>query len=287
MDSIQLRPPEPADTPELGRICYEAFRGISTRHGFPPDLPDAEAGARVVDLIQRLPGRFGVAALVNDRLVGSNFMMVADPVAGLGPITVDPACQARGVGRRLMEAALAFAASRGIAQVRLMQDSYNTASLSLYASLGFEVREPVGLMQAGPGAEPHPAIRPAVPDDLTALDELTRRHYRTSRRHELAAWLELGHPVMVFEGGDRLEGYLMPGKLGHGVATNLAVASALISQISRYLVDGQNLFFCPLRQAALYREALQQGCRLMKVMNLMTFGPYEPPEPTWMPSIAY
>lgn len=287
MNSIELRPPAPADTAELGRICYEAFRGISTRHGFPPDLPDVEAGRRVVDLIQRLPGRFGVAAVVNGRLAGSNFMMVADAVAGLGPITVDPDCQARGVGRRLMQAALEFAASRGIAQIRLMQDSYNTASLSLYASLGFEVREPVGLMVAGPAADADSTIRHASPDDLGAMDELTRQHYRTSRRNELAAWLELGHPVLVCERHHRLEGYLMPGKLGHGVATSVDVASALIGQVSRHIAPGQNLVFCPLRQGALYRTALAQGCRLLKVMNLMSLGPYEPPEPTWMPSIAY
>ncbi|MDT5282067.1 MAG: hypothetical protein QOJ20_3262, partial [Mycobacterium sp.] len=31
----QLRPATAADAPECGRICYEAFATISSRHGFP------------------------------------------------------------------------------------------------------------------------------------------------------------------------------------------------------------------------------------------------------------
>ena len=36
-----------------------------------------------------------------------------------------------------------------------------------------------------------------------------------------------------------------------------------------------------------YRKALQAGHRTIKVMNLMAMGPYEPPSPVWMPSVAF
>jgi len=46
-----------------------------------------------------------VVAEVDGRVVGSNFLYEGDPIAGVGPISVDPEYQ-RGVGRRLMEAVI-------------------------------------------------------------------------------------------------------------------------------------------------------------------------------------
>jgi GNAT superfamily N-acetyltransferase len=287
MQDVELFRPGPEHTAELGRICFEAFRQVSQRHGYEHDFPDAETAARIIGLIQGLPGSFQVAARVAGRLAGSNFMMLTDEVAGLGPITVDPACQGKGIGRRLMQAALDYAAQQGFQQVRLSQDAYNTTSMSLYASLGFDVREPIGMMEAGPAAGPDSAVRRAQAGDLPALDGLCVRFYRTSRRNELAAWLERGFAVLVYEAQGRVRGYLAPGKVGHGVAETEAVALALITQIRRHVPSGSDAFFCPLRNTSLYRAALQSGGRLSKVMTLMTLGPYAEPSPVWLPSIAY
>jgi GNAT superfamily N-acetyltransferase len=287
MQDVELFTPGPEHTAELGRICYQAFRQISEAHGFEHDFPDAETAAQVIGLIQSLPGSFRVAARVNGKLAGSNFMLLMDSVTGLGPITVDPAYHGRGIGRRLMQAALDYAAQRGVRQVRLVQDSYNTASISLYASLGFDVREPLGIMAPGPAAEPDAAVRRAQAGDLPALGELGARFYKTSRQNELAAWIERGFAVVVHEARGRIDGYLAPGKLGHGVAETEAVALALISQIPLHAPPGLDVFFCPLRNTSLYRAALKSGCRLCKIMTLMSRGPYEEPSPVWMPSIAY
>jgi GNAT superfamily N-acetyltransferase len=287
MQDVKLFTPGPGHTTELGRICFEAFRHVSEGHGFERDFPDAETAAKVIGLIQSLPSSFQVAARVEGRLAGSNFLLLPDRVAGLGPITVDPAFHGRGIGRRLMRAALDYAAQHGFKQVRLMQDSYNTTSISLYASLGFDVREPIGVMNAAPAAGPDGAVRRAQAGDLPPLEELCVRLYKTSRRNELAAWIERGFPVLVHETQGHIDGYLAPGKVGHGVAETEAVALALISQISRHAGPGWDIFFCPLRNTSLYRAALKSGCRLSKMMTLMTLGPYEEPSPVWMPSIAF
>jgi hypothetical protein len=54
-------------------------------------LPDVETAVKVVGLIRSRPKSFGVAARVDGRLAGSNFMLFTNPVAGVGPITIDPA----------------------------------------------------------------------------------------------------------------------------------------------------------------------------------------------------
>lgn len=284
---IELVIPAPSDSAELGRIAYEAFRQIAGTHGFPHDFPNPEVAARVVDLVAGLPRSYRVAARVQGKIVGSNFMIMTDDVAAVGPISVDPVHHGRGVGRRLMQAALNYAEQQGFKKVRLLQDSYNTTSLSLYASLGFDVREPIAVMQPGRAGARDAGVRPAQPADLDSMEHLCVRHYKVSRRGELAAWLERKLPVLVQVADGRINGYLVPGTIGHGVAETEAVAMALISQIPHYTTPGHDGFFCPLRNTSLFRAALRSGCRLVKVMTLMTRGPYEDPAHVWMPSIAY
>ena len=287
MHELELIRPEAQHVPELGRICFEAFRHVSEGHGFERDFPDAGTAEKIIGLIMSLPGSFGVAARNGGRLMGSNFLILTDGVGGVGPITVDPAQHGRGIGRRLMQAVLDHARQQGVERVRLLQDSFNTTSLSLYASLGFDVREPIGVMSTPPAAEEDKSVRPAGQEDLPALEELCVRFYKVSRRNELAAWLQCKIPVLLREGQGRARGYLVPGKLGHGVAESEADMLALIGQIPRYALPGLSEFFCPLRNASLYRALLRAGCRLSKVMTLMTLGPYEEPAPVWLPSIAY
>jgi ribosomal protein S18 acetylase RimI-like enzyme len=287
MEDVELYEPTAQDAPELGRICYEAFRQISERHGFTPDFPDAETATKVVGFVMGLPGSFKIAARINGRLVGSNFLLLTDQVAGVGPITVDPDCQSRGVGRRLMEAALGHARQHGFERVRLLQDSSNRTSLSLYASLGLDVREPAGVMKAAPAPKPDATVRLARADDLPALEQLCLRFYKVNRRNELAAWMQSGIPVLLREVHGRIGGYLTPGKLGHGVAETEADMLALIGEIPRHAPPHLAMFFCPLRNTSLFRAALRNGCRLSKVMTLMTLGPYEEPSPVWLPSVIY
>ncbi|MET8680373.1 GNAT family N-acetyltransferase [Streptomyces sp. NPDC004647] len=101
MDLV-LRPGTAADAGECGRICFEAFAGIAREHGFPPDVPSPEAGAALTEMALRHPGFYSVVAELDGRIVGSNFLDERSAVVGVGPVTIDPSVQNRGVGRRLM-----------------------------------------------------------------------------------------------------------------------------------------------------------------------------------------
>jgi predicted N-acetyltransferase YhbS len=125
IDFVQL---ESQHVPELARICFEAFKSVHDRHGSPRDFADVESAAKFLGLLTTRREAVGVAAGSGGRMVGSNFAWLGEGVAGIGPITVDPACHGRGIGRGLMEAVLELAAKRGVENTRLVQDSFHFPS---------------------------------------------------------------------------------------------------------------------------------------------------------------
>ncbi|MBI2486599.1 MAG: GNAT family N-acetyltransferase [Deltaproteobacteria bacterium] len=269
-----MLPAEPQHVSEIGRICFEAFKSIHDRHSFPRDFPALDLALKVVDMLVERKDFYGVVALLDGKPVGSNFLSLTDPVAGLGPITVDPACQTRGIGRALMQNVIDYGRRNNIEQVRLLQDSFNMASLSLYSSLGFDVKETVVLMQAAPTTKPDDSVRLVMETDLPTVEELSKRIYKVSRRNEVAATALYGFPAFLRAREGRIAGYLIPGFFGHGVSETEEDALVLIGESARRLPPEFARFFCPLREANLYLNALKAGHRAIKVMNLMAMGPY-------------
>src|SRR5579871_2906125 len=145
--NLVIRAATPEDAPVCGRICFEAFSAINRAHGFPADFPAVEAAMGVLATMFSSPGFYCVVAAHEGRVVGSNCLDERAIIHGVGPITVDPAAQNLGVGRKLMDAVMERARQRGAAGVRLVQAAFHCRSLSLYASLGFDIREPLSCMQ--------------------------------------------------------------------------------------------------------------------------------------------
>ena len=281
--TIELRRPQPEHIAELGRICYEAFRDIAESHGFPPDFDSIAIAQGVVGLLMQQETVYSTAAFDGDAPRGSNFMNMWGDAAGIGPISVDLATQGEGIGKRLMRDALDHATQQGIESVRLCQDSFNMRSLALYASVGFDVQEPLAslALAAGPVDD---AFRPATPADYDAMDALCRDVYRISRKGEYATLTAAGFPAFVLDRG-RITGYIIGSLIGHGVAESDDEMLALLAGIAATTSGAQA--FVPLRQGALYRRALAAGHRNRKVMNLMTYGPYEEPRGTYCPSVMF
>ncbi len=284
---VQLVPAEPQHALELGRICYEAFKDIADRHGFAPDFPSVQVARKTIGMLVERKDVYGVAAIVNGELAGSNYLSLTDPVAGVGPITVDCAFQGRDLGRALMQNVIDYASRNNIARVRLLQDAFNMASLSLYASLGFEVKHPVAEMNLNAAVKADATVRPVQEGDLAALDELCQKNYKTSRRNELAVAVHAGLSPVLRERGSRFTGYLIPGLFGHGVAETCDDAVALATQAARLIPHDRARSLCPLDDGPLFHAFLKAGCRTVKIMNVMAMGPYEAPTSVWMPSILY
>ena len=281
--TIELRRPKPEDVPELGRICYEAFRDIAESHGFPKDFASPEFATGIVGLLLSQERVYTSAAYDGERPRGSNFINMWGDVAGIGPISVDLSAQGEGIGKQLMQDVVAHARGQGYEMIRLVQDSFNMRSLALYASLGFDVKEPLSLMELAPGSV-GPSLRPAKPEDAGAMDELCKSVYGISRKGELELVLQLGFPAFVLDTG-HIGGYLVAGILGHGVAETDDAMLALLGGVGASAPGTQNLV--PIRNGNLYRRALAAGHRNVKVMNLMALGPYDEPRGTYTPSVMF
>src|SRR2546430_8409404 len=147
---IVLRGGTPADSDTCGTIGYRAFKAIAEEHNFPPDIPSAEvAKQRFADLLSH-PSFYSVVAEIDGRVVGSNFLDERSSIAGVGPITVDPAAQNQGVGLRLMEHVLERTRHLSFPSVRLVQAAYHNRSMSLYTYLRFEARAPLTTLPGKP-----------------------------------------------------------------------------------------------------------------------------------------
>ena len=285
--TLTLRPSSPADAERCGHICYEAYRTISERHHFPPDFPSPEAAVASTERRLNHASYYGVVAELEGRIVGSAFLDERSTIiACVASITVDPAAQNRMVGRRLMEAILARVAERRYPGVRLIQAAYNCGSLSLYTKLGFDVREPLVVLQGPPLALQVPgyAVRRATTGDLDECNALCARVHGHDRRAELVEAIERGRATVV-EHGDRLTGYATGvGFSGHAVGEANAALKALIGAAPEFLGPG---FLVPARNADVFRWCLQRGLRIVQPMTLMSIGLYNEPQGAFLPSIVY
>lgn len=284
--TLTLRPARPADAAACGSICHAAFDAIAGRHAFPPDFPTAEvATGLVADLIAR-DDVYSVVAEAGGRVVGSNFLWEGSTVAGVGPITVDPTAQDGGVGRRLMEAVLERADSRGAAGVRLLQAGYHMRSMSLYAKLGFDVREPL-LTISGSALGlriPGRTVRPASERDLTACDRLHCEVHGFSRLSELQAAVR-AETALVVEHDGAITGYATQiGFFGHALGRGNEDLKALIGAAPGF--DGPG-FMLSTRNAELLRWCLATGLRAVQPMTLMSRGLYQEPAGAALPSILF
>jgi ribosomal protein S18 acetylase RimI-like enzyme len=280
--TVELRQATAADVPEMGRVLYEAFKDIAESHGFPPDFPNVEFAVGVSGLLVQQENIYSIAAVEGGAVRGSNHLELWDEVGGIGPISVDLAAQGSGIGRTMMEHALAHARESGFDRVRLMQDAFNMRSLALYASLGFNVVEPVAYLELSSEGPVDANFRPATASDYDAMDALCREIYGISRRNEIVSLSSAGFPGFVIDGG-RITGYLLATAIGHGVAESDDDLLALYRSIGASAPD--SLANVPMRSGELYRRALADGHRNRKVMNLMALGPYEDPKGTWTPSV--
>src|SRR5688572_13205125 len=212
------------------QIVFEAFADIHDHHRFPRDFPSIEAAQGMIGAWIPHPAVWGVVAELDGRVVGSNFLDERDPICGVGPITVAPAGQNAGVGRRLMHAVLER--GKDAPGIRLLQDAFHMRSLSLYRSLGFRVTEACVVMSGKPRGTPagDVEVRPLADDDIEECEALCKRVHGFERTGALRDSMRSFTPMVAIRDG-RIVAYASTAtfwQMGHGVAEDEQAMEALL-----------------------------------------------------------
>lgn len=284
--AIRVRRAKPQDAQVCGQICFDAFHRINGEHGFPPDLPSADIGVRLLFNLFSHPKFYCVVAESDGELIGSNCLDERSPIGGIGPITIHPGQQNRRVGRALMDAVLKRASERHAPGVRLVQAAFHNRSLSLYTKLGFDVREPISVMNGSPLRKRIDGftVRPAQVADLEACNRVCQKVHGHDRGGELAEAIE-HHAAKVVERQGVITGYSSSmAFFGHAVAETNLDLKALISEAEAFEGPG---ILVPSRNAPLFRWCLENGLKVVEPLTLMTLGLYNEPAGAYLCSISH
>lgn len=289
--NLRLRHGSIGDAHDIGKIIFEAFSGIADKHGFPREIPSVDIGVNLASSFLSHPGFYSVIAENqgdNKRVIGSNFLDErSNIVAGVGPLTVDPLFQDKGVGRQLMINVLEEAKNKNYPAIRLLQASYHNRSLSLYSSLGFDIREPILTMQGKPiqSVISGRSVRMAKEADLNHCNEICKAIHGHDRDGELRDCIKQGTAKVVLH-GNKITGYTSGlAYFNHSVGlTNDDLKSLIASATDGYGGAG---ILIPSRNTDLFRWCLGNGLRLVHQLTLMTIGLYNEPAGSYMPSILY
>jgi GNAT superfamily N-acetyltransferase len=293
--NLIVRPIEHNDAEICGKIGYEAHKAISSAHGYPCEQPSEEFGIGLIKMLLDNPNSWGVLAERQGRILGSIFLhrFPPSPVAVIGPLTVHPSAEGGGIGRKLMDAALAQALKQNYDQIRLVQSPSHIRSFVLYTKCGFILREPLFLMQGQPlkkGGNNNNTgtanIRLVRDDnDVYACNKLCKLAHGFSREMELRQAKDQGVAIMIQRVGDDITGYAAGiGILCHAVAKTNEDLKILIANASTILGPG---FFVPSRNHEIIKWSLESGFKIGWPANLMTIGPYQEPLTPFLPSLAY
>lgn len=297
-DTFRSRPGRIEDADKVGKIIFEAFSAVADKHSFPPDFPSVDIARGLASSLLSNPRFYSIVAEDNtsnggedkNSIVGSIFLDErSNIVAGVGPLTIDPKYQNKGTGRQLMINVLERAKNKNFPAIRLLQASYHSRSLALYATLGFEVREPISNMQGKPIQEAIPgrSVRAATESDTESCNTICKTVHGHDRNGELQDSIKQGSAKVVLH-ENKITGYTCGLTFfNHSVGLTNDDLKALISSATNDDSYGGPGILIPSRNTQLFRWCLNNGLRLVQQLTLMTIGLYNEPAGSYMPSILY
>ncbi|MEI2301947.1 GNAT family N-acetyltransferase [Ensifer sp. MJa1] len=208
------------DIAVFGPEHLEAAVKLSRQAGWPHRLEDWQMALAMSE---------GVVAIEGDRVVGTIFVTPYESdCATINMVIVDEAMRGRGLGRKLMDAALDLAADRPLRLVATAE------GMPLYEKLGFEMTGAVLQHQGIAKEMAAPAVAEAtVAADIEAIAELDRLAFGADRGALIAYLAEVGEFAVIRRDG-RVSGFAALRAFGRGevvgpiVAGNLNDAKALV-----------------------------------------------------------
>ena len=264
---MTLRPLTAGDVDAVAEVDFAAFHDVALRHGLVPLVTAVRESRTTVRNLVAADPLGGVVAEEDGRIVGYAWVHGRGPIATIGPIAVEPAVQRRGFGRALLAHCVQAAGPRAT-QIRLVHESFNTASLELYLEAGFRIVAPLLELVLEPATPaptvveaPSVAMRPAVAADQARIVARDARPFGTPRPQDVERHLRSGRGL-VAERGKTLAGFALGGfgMLGSAAADDPALVLAMLAT----LAAEPTLRGGPLRVMLLATDrALVDGLRAM------------------------
>jgi len=227
---VTLRPLRAADIDAAYDVQVAAFAALNRRMGEPvvADTPEglARRHRRLHHFLVHDSGGSWVAE-IGDRIAGVALASMRDGLWGLSLLVVDPALHGRGIGRRLLGAALAYADPGGRGVIMATRDP---GAIRLYAEAGFELHPQVrasGVIRADRRPAPSPRVRAGGPGDRGLVEAVDREVRGASRGtdHDMLAWFD---HLVVDDASGRGYAYVHGGEVQTVAATDDETAAALL-----------------------------------------------------------
>jgi GNAT superfamily N-acetyltransferase len=292
MSGLTLRPAVKADVERAGDVAFVAFYHVALSHGLVPAITSPLDTRHYLSHLLGLDPLGGVVAEENGEIVGVGWVHKRGPVATIGPLAVHPRTQGRGVGRRLLERCLETA-GQGAPQVRLVQESHNTASLGLYLHAGFRVVAPLLELELPPGvplvAAGPVAVRAARPEDRARLVARDARAFGAERPQSIDFYLGRGRGLIAERGGTPV-GYALGiglqgvAYLGSASADDGEVLLQLLATLALEVGGGELTIRTqvPATDRRLVSGLVQLGFRVFRAAQYMVRGGGTPPPPNYV-----
>src|SRR3954452_9478628 len=185
------------DVPSADLVAYEALWQSVPQRGESSDARAARGQSRVAHLLETDPGGPWVAE-AGGRVVGVALALVREGLWGLSLLAVEPPRQDQGIGRRLLDAALAYAnGARGA----IILSSTDPKAMRRYARAGFSLVPAVaaaGIVERDRLPAPDPAVRETT--DLTLTESASRAVRGASHARDLPNALSGGGRRLLVHG---------------------------------------------------------------------------------------
>lgn len=278
---VSIRQAKEADINACAQAMYSAFLAIDKRHHFSSYFTDLDHARMVAQNLITGDNIYGLVAEADGRIVGSAFMNETRPTRAVGPVSIHPNFQNRGIGRKLMDMLLNRASDAP--SVRLTQDAFNTGSLALYTSLGFNTVEFLTLIQGKFKSQPSSdvAFRPVFKTDYDECIALCQKIVGFDRVPsnpiDMYCVTRNGH-ITAYTVDLSTDGYT----LGETEADIQALILNIAAQKSSELA-----FLVPASYPNLLRWCLNEGMRITKPLTLMAKGDYQVPKGIYFPNLLY
>jgi GNAT superfamily N-acetyltransferase len=195
----ELRPMREQDVEAVNDVSIAAFEDLSRRRGEPiaPRPKPHNAHVRVRRLFDSDPGGCWVADGDDGALAGVALALMREGVWGLSLLVVRPDVQSNGVGRALLERALAYGdGARG----GIILASPDPRALHVYARAGFSLHPTSSAHGSPRGLAAAPEVRPFTDADHAMAAEVDRAVRGAAHGADLDALAASGCELLAFPG---------------------------------------------------------------------------------------